>query len=334
MKIDFIIRPAGFEPLHFSNEIPRELDQHFIPGSRCFSAKGTYGIMFFQLIHVDGFSYCLSVLKIEKDCELLVSLPAPFAFIHFDITGRVEHDIQGAGNLFLKDNMFKIVYASSLSSASRLKKDHQYILLDVCFPVGNLLQTLEFFPSLDKFREDVLVNQPSYIPKQNIYVNAAIAELLYKLIHSPFSPSTGNFHLNLIKDVLQKALSVASRVPASENNFSLIHLEKIIAAKGFIDAHLSEHFTVQQIAREAGINEQHLKVGFKNTFGKGLFEYLLFERLYIAKLKIEQTTRPIKEIARSAGYKSPGNFSVAFKKQFGKTPTTWRYEYKIKNRNY
>ena len=107
----------------------------------------------------------------------------------------------------------------------------------------------------------------------------------------------------------------------------------IFAAKEFIDSHLSTHYSILQIAREVGINEQDLKKGFKELFGKGMFEYLLSERLAIARIKIEDTTKPVKEIAYVAGYKSAGNFSTAFKKKFGKTPLAWRKDYKMNNRN-
>ncbi len=108
--------------------------------------------------------------------------------------------------------------------------------------------------------------------------------------------------------------------------------ELIYAAKEFIDSHLSTHYSILQIAREIGINEQDLKKGFKELFGKGMFEYLLSERLTIARVKIEDTTKPVKEIAYAAGYKSAGNFSTAFKKKFGKNPLAWRRDYKKNNR--
>jgi AraC-like DNA-binding protein len=123
-------------------------------------------------------------------------------------------------------------------------------------------------------------------------------------------------------------LTQASQFHTYNRKFSLDEIERIYAAKELIDSNLPRHFSIFQIAAHVALNEQKLKEGFKEIFGKGLFGYLQDQLLKIAQIEIEQTNRSVKQIAARAGYKKANNFSAAFKKKFGLSPSQWKKQFK------
>jgi len=328
---NFIIAAPGFGPLTIIDGIPAALSGYVIPGSKAFSAEADFGSFLLQLVELDGFSWIYSVCDIEKNVTFFISSPDSLSALHIVLTGNYEQSIKEIGDIVLTENEFRLFFFADLNSNTFLKKNKRYTAIDIFYPVDFLLHTLSFYPAFDEFANNIRQAKTSSIPPRSVFINAIIMEWLYQLIHSPFSPSVRSFHLNIIRNILPAVLAEASIINPGRHTMEMQQLEIIYAAKEFIDTHLSEHFSILDIAKRVGINKQDLKTKFKKIFGKGLFEYLLTTRLVIARINLEETFKPVKDIARSAGYKSPGNFSTAFRKKFGKSPMAWRQDYRTKN---
>ncbi len=327
MTDTFTIVAAGYGPLDFTDNLPPGLDQYFIPGSNSMCAVASFGNILLQLIELDGYSWLYSVFDIREDVSMYVSYAAGISVSHINLAGSTEHDIEGIGKLVVKDSRFLILCCPVLSVTTQFKKGRLYRFLTIRYPKEFMLRSLAIFPLLEEFERNTRESKTAFIPARDIRINAAIADKVYQLIHSPYSPNVRNFHFTIARKLLSLLLGQASKELLQDNKFSTDETQIIYAAKEFIDANLANHFFISEIAREVGINEKKLKKGFKETFGKGLFEYLLTERLKIAKIEIEQTSRPIKQISRHAGYKNVSNFSTAFKKMFGDTPLRVRNKY-------
>jgi len=101
-------------------------------------------------------------------------------------------------------------------------------------------------------------------------------------------------------------------------------IECLQKAKAFIDADMSRHHTIAEIAAHAHISTTKLKEGFKELFGSGLFHYLREERLEKGKYLLENSGKNLKQISRLLGYKHTCNFNTAFKKRYGKAAGKWK----------
>ncbi|HEY5461826.1 MAG TPA: AraC family transcriptional regulator [Hanamia sp.] len=101
-------------------------------------------------------------------------------------------------------------------------------------------------------------------------------------------------------------------------------IECIQNARAFIDADITKHYTIVEIAGYAGINTTKLRAGFKKLFNTGLYHYLKEQRLSKGKYLLENTDLSITEISHALGYKYPCNFITAFRKKCGKAPRAWR----------
>ncbi|MCW3464786.1 helix-turn-helix transcriptional regulator [Chitinophaga nivalis] len=96
-------------------------------------------------------------------------------------------------------------------------------------------------------------------------------------------------------------------------------IEAIYHAKEMISKDM-EHLSIPCLALSIGINQTKLKSGFKELFGKTVFEYLTSLRMTKARDLLLSTDHPIADIANIVGYKYAQHFIVAFRKTFGYTP--------------
>ncbi len=82
--------------------------------------------------------------------------------------------------------------------------------------------------------------------------------------------------------------------------------------------------TLDDLARQVGINRKKLALGFKQTFGVTVGEFDRAQRLERARGLIEQGAHSIGHVAWLAGYADQGSFSKAFKARYGALPRETR----------
>ena len=86
---------------------------------------------------------------------------------------------------------------------------------------------------------------------------------------------------------------------------------------------LKLHYTIAEWAEKVKLPEKRLKRAFKQVHGTGLYSYLRRQRMEKAKDMLRED-KPIKVIISAIGYKNEGNFSKAFRKVTGVSPTAWK----------
>lgn len=105
---------------------------------------------------------------------------------------------------------------------------------------------------------------------------------------------------------------------ANELDIDHIHQARVILANN-----MGNPPSLPELAKQAGINEFKLKVGFKQVYGNTVYGYLADLRMETARRMLESRKHQIKEIAFSIGYNNPSHFIAAFKKKFGVTPSKY-----------
>ena len=105
------------------------------------------------------------------------------------------------------------------------------------------------------------------------------------------------------------------------------HYDKIMLAKKLIDSDVAKNFTIPELAKEVGTNEQYLKKYFKEYFGKTVSNYITERKMGFAKDLIVSGDYRVADVARMTGYKHSTHFTTAFKKYFGFIPNSLRYSY-------
>lgn len=92
----------------------------------------------------------------------------------------------------------------------------------------------------------------------------------------------------------------------------------------YIDAHLAEPITLDELAAIAAMSPYHLIRSFKTEMGVTPFRWVLLQRIERARRLLEITALPLAEIAYACGFSSQSHFSTVFKQATGATPAGYR----------
>lgn len=117
---------------------------------------------------------------------------------------------------------------------------------------------------------------------------------------------------------------IDSLPPESTGWLSGLRDRHIAAALRIMHAKPGQDWTLEQLAREAGLSRSAFAERFTAIMGVPPMQYLANWRLQRAARLLEQPSMSIARAAAAVGYDSEAAFNRAFKKQVGVPPGAWR----------
>jgi AraC-like DNA-binding protein len=96
------------------------------------------------------------------------------------------------------------------------------------------------------------------------------------------------------------------------------------AALGQIHRRPEYDWTVERLAKTAGVSRSGLAARFVSTLGESPVHYLTRWRIYLVARQLRETKRSIGEIASTVGYDSEASLNKAFKRLIGVPPGAYR----------
>lgn len=92
----------------------------------------------------------------------------------------------------------------------------------------------------------------------------------------------------------------------------------------YINEHITEKITVNEIAEKVGVSREYLSSKFKKTMGQPLPEYITEQKIEIAKKLLTFSDKPLIEIANYLSFSSQSYFQSQFRNITGMTPLKYR----------
>jgi AraC-like DNA-binding protein len=96
--------------------------------------------------------------------------------------------------------------------------------------------------------------------------------------------------------------------------------KRMSAALSSIHREPARAWTLQDLARSAGMSRTAFAQTFKRTVGISPMDYLTQWRMTLAAKRMQDTRDTISSIAPALGYRSESAFSAAFKRHWGRSP--------------
>jgi len=93
---------------------------------------------------------------------------------------------------------------------------------------------------------------------------------------------------------------------------------------GYINRHISEELSIEQISDACYISKYYLCRSFKKRFGLTIMEYILQTRISMAKELLEKQKASVTQISILCGFSSPSYFSRVFKETVGVSPLKYK----------
>ncbi len=144
---------------------------------------------------------------------------------------------------------------------------------------------------------------------------------LFEKISRVYAAQEPGYELSLKAALLEL---IAMLLPFSERGDRLPslqdeHIQKIKTVLSYIDGHLTERISIDELAGLCYFSQYHFMRFFKEHVGMPCFEYIKKLRLERAAALLEDGQPPL-EAALSSGFHNLSYFYREFKKQYGKTP--------------
>jgi|GEM_PF-389365 len=95
----------------------------------------------------------------------------------------------------------------------------------------------------------------------------------------------------------------------------------------FIEAHLADDISLEDLASVAGSSRFHFSRAFREATGFPPYRFLIHRRIDAAKTLLLQDTLTIAQISEQCGFHSQGQFSAMFRRVFGSSPGRFRREH-------
>jgi AraC-like DNA-binding protein len=148
--------------------------------------------------------------------------------------------------------------------------------------------------------------------------------ILWQVINAPYQGMIQRMYLEskaLELLVLQFTQWLEADKGKQKNiNLKANDIDKIYQAKEILISKQNEPPTILNLAQQVEMHHMKLKQGFREVFGKTIFEFLHDYRMSIAHNLLLEKKMNVMEIALSVGYSNSSQFAAAFKRKFGITP--------------
>ncbi len=104
-------------------------------------------------------------------------------------------------------------------------------------------------------------------------------------------------------------------------------------AIGYINSHISERITADEVAREIGLSKYHFLREFKKITNMTLVEFINGMRCEKARTMLREENTPIGEISTLCGFENGSYFNKIFKNETGMSMSEYRRECKKDTEN-
>lgn len=155
----------------------------------------------------------------------------------------------------------------------------------------------------------------------------AMQAVLEQVLHCPFQGLTRQIYLEgkcweLIALKLDQL--AAESPPFAQKQLNSDDIDRIREAKEVLTRNWQTPPSLLELARQVGLNDYKLKLGFRQVFGTTAFGYLWHYRMEQASQLISEGQYNIKEVSTLVGYAKQSNFASAFRKKYGMNPKAYQ----------
>ncbi len=176
----------------------------------------------------------------------------------------------------------------------------------------------QFKKLLETGRTDIPLNL-------SIQTSPGMLAVLDEILNCPYRGALGRmFAEGKALELLSMMLAANFMEPVSRPHVSRSDTDRLYHARHILEKSPDEAPTMAGLARQVGMSETKLKRGFKQEFGKPVFEFLRGYRLETARKMLVSGKWNVTEAALEVGYSSVSHFSQIFQKEFGIFPSHMR----------
>jgi AraC-like DNA-binding protein len=176
---------------------------------------------------------------------------------------------------------------------------------------------------LGEFGKNIEKNYPAIMGNRSFPITPAMKHVLAQIQNCNFTGTLKRLFIEAkVIELLTLQIEQVNTLQQSKKALKQSDVDKLNEIRLLLLQNIHSPYSIEELAKTAGMNRTKLQEGFKALFGTTIFGFITDVRLDEARLQIQDKslTFTISEIAAMTGYKNPQHFTAAFKRKFGFLP--------------
>ncbi|WP_238177999.1 AraC family transcriptional regulator [Paenibacillus contaminans] len=252
-------------------------------------------------------------LRIQENCQLFELSYCVSGEINCEWNGKESHTVNQTGNvLFLEDVQ---VYEEKKAGIRNQLLEIRLTPNELLHYAGDLTEKRQMETWLNRHRGNI----------DRYPDTSAIQRCVSEMIHCTHQGTMKRLYME------SKALEFIALFGEADEYGTvggkmLLRRDDITILKQvheLVQSHFEQPLSIRELARRVGMNEFKLKKGFRELFGKTIFELVRQKRMEKALWHMEVERLNVGETAASVGYSNASNFTTTFRKHYGCSPSEY-----------
>lgn len=229
-----------------------------------------------------------------------------------------------------------ILYIESNNNRYEVHKNQYLILYPQTYRIGYKESNCSFywlhFSCLEGFEVLKPSNTNSFIDKNSIYIPTfGTLKNMDKLVilMKQLQDCDKSYKDNILNSYMTTTIlcEINNQLSKNEINSSYTNSQIYNDILDYIKWNIEKNIKVSDIAFHFGYNEKYLSRIFKKIKGISIKQYIIQEKIELAKYKLCDSNNTIVDISNNLGFNDYHHFMKSLKKNTGLTPTEYRNSY-------
>ena len=280
--------------------------------------KGSYKEIFFNGMHIGYGDLCLPQTTSVKFLSSFETVE-----MHFALEGHTfTKEAFSSKTYEFSNGQHNIVYASGFKGTSDWAQGGMKIFEVNLLPKFFTRYLPDGHVIFKNFKQAVDQKTNTLLGSRNYPINAQMFLVIHEILRCDRAGEFKKMFLEskVIELLLLQLEQIAAFDERPLSKLARRDIEKMYEVRELLLKNMDHYHSLQTLAAAVGTNEFTLKKGFKEVFGKTVFQYLNELKMDHAKEKLIKEDLSVGEVSAMVGYKNPQHFSTAFKKRYGITP--------------
>ncbi|TDQ09775.1 helix-turn-helix transcriptional regulator [Pedobacter metabolipauper] len=175
----------------------------------------------------------------------------------------------------------------------------------------------------EEFVQEIEKGLSASYAAQDMLVTAEMQRIIFELREDKKTGELKRLHTEakVLELLIYQIEQLNNEQPEGGKLLREADIEKLEHARAILEMRFADPPTQRELAMEVMLNESKLRRGFKEYFATTIYDYITRLRMELAKTLLLEERKTIYEVALITGFRHQANFSIAFKKYFGISPS-------------
>lgn len=328
MEYKFVTNDYGY-PAQMLNSLDMFV-QKSMKNSDYFMIPGHLGEGFIRSRQIQNKMHLtIQSLKLREPMTLDIAKQERNVELFFNLSGCIDVNFtKDRVALRTRPNSRDIYNYDANRTILKFSPGEQYTSVTITFSPDYLRSFLECFryPEINNTTLDSLNIEKSTIERG--LITPEMLAILHRLVNNPMNGLAESVHLeSKVLELLALHIDRSSAEHCQNKRPTELQeydIERIYKAEKILLADIQNPPSLIDLAKQVGLNDFKLKIGFRYIFGNTVFGHLNRHRMEVAKQLLLEQNSNVSDIANVVGYSNPSHFAVSFKKRFGINPGAFR----------